>query len=125
MAATKKNLIGDDRIEAGSDFIRVWVFNDSSGSAHSLTSQAFTASFRPTYDSEASFVASVALTTAGAGKITITITDTATRDYARSAAAAERNGMRGVWDLESVHSGTGRVIRWLEGNWTMTDEATR
>ena len=125
MPATTKNLITADRIEAGSDFIRVWVFTSDGASAHNLTNHTFTASFRPSFDSSTVFTATVTIVSASAGKILITIPDTETRDYARSAAAQERGGMRGVWDLESVNSSGGRVIRWLEGSWIMTDEATR
>ena len=126
MPATTKNLTVDDRIEAGADFIRVWKFTNAAGSAHDLSNLTFTAQFRPDFKSETKFTATVAVEgTATDGKVKITIPDTETRDYARSAAAAEKGGMRGVWDLESVHGTSGRVIRWLEGSWSMTDEVTR
>ena len=126
MPAATKNLTVDDRIEAGADFIRVWKLTDSGGTAHNLTNLSFTAQFRPDFKSETKFTATVAIVgSSSAGIIKITIPDNETRDYARSAAAAEKGGMRGVWDLESVNSSDARVIRWLEGSWSMTDEVTR
>ena len=126
MPAATKHLTEEDRLEAGATYVRTWKFvRTAGGPAHDLTAHTtWRARFRKNYDDSTFFDATITGPFDTTGTVTMQVSDAATAAYARSSAAAGRDGMQGVWDLESVNSGSGAVTRWLEGTWLMSEEAT-
>lgn len=125
MPAATKHLTEEDRLEAGATFVRTWRFVTSAQVAHNLTAQTtWRARFRKNYDDSTFFSATITGPFDSTGTITLQVSDQMTADYARTTTAAGKDGMVGVWDLESVNGDTNAVTRWLEGTWLMSEEAT-
>lgn len=125
MPAATKHLTEEDRLEAGATFNRTWRFVTSGGPTHNLTNHnTWRARFRKNYDDLTFFEASITGPFDTTGTITFQVSSSDTAAYARTSTAAGRDGMVGVWDLESVDATTNAVTRWLEGTWLMSEEAT-
>ena len=127
MPATTKNLTGDDRLEAGATFTRTWRFLSAPDVPHNLSGLGtWRAFFRKNYDDTETFQATIdPATDPATGVITFTVPASETEAYAQTAAAASKDGMVGVWDLESQDSSNPAIVtRWLEGTWLMSEEAT-
>ena len=123
MPATTKNLTGLDRLEAGATYTRTWKLTNTSDVAYNLSGETFSAKFRNSYDGTDVFAAAIAFSTDGTnGIIVFTIANTATAAWQQLDVAKQRDGLKGVWDLESVKAGV--VTRWLEGTWEITEEST-
>ena len=124
MPATTLNLTGDNRIEAGSTFVRTWQFIDSETDANLLTPvpNAVRASFRKTFAGALEFAADT-VTVNTTGLVTMTIDSDTSAAWALAEAYAN---MQGLWDLELYDTSTPPVVvRLLEGTWIMTGEVTQ
>jgi hypothetical protein len=132
MPATTKNLTGDDRLESGATFERKFkLTKDTEDTAWNLTDHTFAAKFRSKEYGSDTMVATFAVTNPSGGEVVMKLADDVTLAWQALAVAKQKDGMSGVWDMESVAGGlcvapfvSGQTYRWLEGTWTMTNSTT-